>query len=298
VDTLATVKLAVTVAVRIGLGWVGGHVGAGLRHLLCVAVDRVAVHGGCRRAGCAPGFWADDCSSGGAFVPQAVVWQAERLIMKLFVAGISYKTAPVQVRERLAVTPSKLVCQRCRLKLCGGLDEVVVLSTCNRVEIYGVAARLPGRMDALFGVLTRGAELDVRPHVSVQEDAAAVRHLFRVASGLDSMVLGETEISAQVKHAYEAARRARLTGPVLNRVFQKALQTAKEIRSRTGIGRGATSVGGVAVELAEKLFGERLAQQTVIIIGAGPMGEACVRHLAGRCGLRIAFRRWRGRTLW
>lgn len=199
--------------------------------------------------------------------------------MKLFVAGISYRTAPVAVREQLAVVPSKLVCHGCRLKLCGDLAEVVLLSTCNRVEIYGTTPRLTGRIDALFRLLgTHG--VDFRSHVYLHEDAAAVRHLFGVASGLDSMVLGETEITGQVKQAYDAARRARLTGPVLNRVFQKAFQAVKAIRTHTAVGRGATSVGSVAVELAEKIFRGSLTARTVIIVGAGPMGETCVRHLA------------------
>ena len=199
--------------------------------------------------------------------------------MKLFVAGISYRTAPVAVREQLAVTRSKLVCHGCRLKLCGDLDEVLLLSTCNRVEIYGTTARLTGRIDALFRLLGDPGK-DYRPHVYLHEDAGAVRHLFGVASGLDSMVLGETEITGQVKQAYDLAARARLTGRVLNRVFQKAFQAVKEIRTRTAVGRGATSVGSVAVELAEKIFHGSLAARTVIIIGAGAMGEACVRHLA------------------
>jgi glutamyl-tRNA reductase len=199
--------------------------------------------------------------------------------MTFFVAGLSYKTAPVELREQLAITPSKLVCHACRLKLCGDLDEVVLLSTCNRVEIYGTTTRMTGRIDSLFRLLTQSPR-DFRPLVYVHENAGAMRHLFSVASGLDSMVLGETEITGQVKHAYEAAHAARLTGGVLNRVFQKGLQTVKDIRSRTGIGRGATSVGSVAVELAEKIFRGSLAEKTVIIIGAGKMGEACVRHLA------------------
>lgn len=199
--------------------------------------------------------------------------------MKLFVAGLSYKTAPVELREQLAVTPSKLVCHACRLKICGDLDEIVLLSTCNRVEIYGTTAQMTGRIDSLFRLLTTG-NYDMRPMLYVHEDRDALRHLFSVTSGLDSMVLGETEITGQVKHAYETAHASRLTGRVLNRAFQKAMQTAKEIRSRTNIGRGATSVGSVAVELAEQIFGKTLPQQRVIIIGAGKMGEACLRHLA------------------
>jgi glutamyl-tRNA reductase len=122
--------------------------------------------------------------------------------------------------------------------------------------------------------------VDVTPYIYVKEGADAVRHLFSVTSGLDSMVIGETEITGQVKLAYQAAQAAKLTGRVLNRVFQTALQVAKEIRTHTGIGRGATSVGSVAVELAEKVFAGDLTDKTVMILGAGKMGEACVRHLA------------------
>ena len=199
--------------------------------------------------------------------------------MKLFVAGVSYRTAPVEVREQLAVTPSHLAEQACRLQAEGELDEVVLLSTCNRVEIYGVKRHESGSSDSLLKALGR-SELDFRLRGYVRQNDEAVRHLFRVASGLDSMVLGETEVIGQVKTAYEAARAAHLTGRVLNRVFQKAFQTAKEIRSQTSIGRGATSVGSVAVELAERIFHHDLSQHKVIIIGAGQMGETCVRHLA------------------
>ncbi len=199
--------------------------------------------------------------------------------MTLFAAGLSYKTAPVELREQLAVKPSQLACQACRLKLCGDLDEVVLLSTCNRVEIYGTTPRLDGHIDSLFRMLSAEPR-DVRSHIYVHEDIHAIRHLFRVTGGLESMVLGETEITGQVKNAYDVAHAARLTGGVLNRVFQKAFQAAKEIRTHTNIGRGATSVGSVAVELAEKIFRRDLSKQTVIIIGAGQMGEACVRHLA------------------
>jgi glutamyl-tRNA reductase len=199
--------------------------------------------------------------------------------MTVFVAGLSYKTAPVALREKLAVTPSKLGCHGCRLRVVGGLEEVVLLSTCNRVEIYGVASEVNGNIKSLFQLLAK-FPCDVRDHLYVHTGTEALRHLFTVCSGLDSMVLGETEITGQVKDAYERAHAARLTGRVLNRVFQRTFQTAKEIRSRTNIGRGATSVGSVAVELAEKIFRKDFATQSVIIIGAGQMGETCVRHLA------------------
>lgn len=206
--------------------------------------------------------------------------------MKLFVAGLSYKTAPVELREKLAVPPGKLRCAGCRLKIGGALSETVVLSTCNRVEIYGVSKKVNGNIPPLFKHLA-ACDLDLQPYLYVHEGEDAVRHLFSVASGLDSMVIGETEISGQVKQAYQTAQEAKLTGRVTNRLFQKALQTAKEIRTQTGIGRGATSVGSVAVELAEKIFGGGLKEQSVMIIGAGKMGEACLRHLAKKCARSV-----------
>ena len=164
---------------------------------------------------------------------------------KLFIVGFSYKTAPVEVREQVAVHASRLRCAGCVLKIRGQLSEVVVLSTCNRVEIYGVTHELHHNAYSLFHQLTT-REVTVTPYLYLYEDEEAVTHLFSVASGLDSMVLGETEITGQVKQAYQAAQAAKLTGPVLNRLFQTALQMAKEIRTRTSIGRGATSVGSVA----------------------------------------------------
>jgi glutamyl-tRNA reductase len=185
------------------------------------------------------------------------------------------------VREQLAVHRSRLSCCACRLKLHGNLSEVVLLSTCNRVEIYGVTPRLEGDANGLFRQLS-GSDFDFSPYLYFKEDEEAIRHLFSVASGLDSMVLGETEITGQVKHAYLSAQESKLTGKTLNRAFQAALQTAKEIRSKTAIGRGATSVGSVAVELAERIFDRDLSEKVVMIVGAGKMGEACVRHLAKR----------------
>jgi glutamyl-tRNA reductase len=201
----------------------------------------------------------------------------------MFVAGISFKTAPVALREQLAVTPSRLIETATRLKLQGGLSELALVSTCNRVELYGVADRAGG-LAGLLASLAR-ANVDLSPYVYVHTEEAAARHLFAVASGLDSMVLGETEITGQIKTAYEAARAAKLTGRVLNGAFQRAFQVVKAVRTRTQIGRGATSVGSVAVQLAEKILGGDFHEKTVMIIGAGKMGEACVRHIAKK-GIR------------
>ena len=202
-------------------------------------------------------------------------------IMNIFVAGVSYRTAPVEVREKLSVPPARLRCVACRLKVEVGLSEVVLLSTCNRVEIYGVTdADHPPVKDIFDRVAS--SPVDYTPYLYLHKGNAAIDHLLSVTSGLDSMVLGETEITGQVKQAYLAAQDARLTGKVLNRLFQKALQTAKKIRTGTQIGRGATSVGSVAVELAEHVFGGNLSGLNIMIFGAGKMGEACVRHLTKR----------------
>jgi glutamyl-tRNA reductase len=199
--------------------------------------------------------------------------------MELFVAGLSYKTAPVEMREKLAAPASRLRCYGCRLRLTGGLSELVLVSTCNRVELYGVTGTPTLRVRRLFEELS-GSDFDFTPYLYVKHGTAAIEHLFSVASGLDSMVIGETEITGQVKQAYLAAQEAKLTGRWTNRLFQTALQVAKEIRTQTAIGRGSTSVGSVAVDLAQRIFDQDLKNRTVMIIGAGKMGEACVRHLA------------------
>jgi glutamyl-tRNA reductase len=196
----------------------------------------------------------------------------------MFVAGISFKTAPVALREQLAVIPSRLVETATRLKEQGGLSELALVSTCNRVELYGVADDTEG-LTGLFASLAR-TPVDVTPYIYLHTGEAAARHLFAVASGLDSMVLGETEITGQIKTAYETALAAKLTGRIINGLFQRAFQVVKAIRTKTLIGRGATSVGSVAVQLAEKIFSGDFKDKTVMIIGAGKMGEACIRHIA------------------
>jgi glutamyl-tRNA reductase len=199
--------------------------------------------------------------------------------MKFFVVGVSHKTAPVEIREQLAVNFADVVSCARNLKRLEGLDEIVLLSTCNRFEIYTTKADETARSSTVLSSLFNEAP-DLRPNTYIYEDVAAARHLFRVTAGLDSMVLGETEITGQVKKAYDLALGAQLTGATLNRLFQKAFQVAKEIRTRTGIGRGATSIGGVAVELAKRIFHDDLRKQSILIIGAGDMSKACVRHLA------------------
>ncbi len=195
--------------------------------------------------------------------------------MKLFAAGVSHKSAPVELREQLAVKQSAIVDLAFVLKCFGHLDEIVLLSTCNRIEIYGTTRQATGHIKSLLQLLGPEPRV-VDPHIYLYEGTAAARHLLRVAAGLDSMVLGETEITGQIKNAYEIARNGGLTGRVLNRLFQKAFQATKEIRTRTGIGRGTVSVKGTAVELIGK---SDLSQQSIMVLGAGEMAESCVRLL-------------------
>jgi glutamyl-tRNA reductase len=195
--------------------------------------------------------------------------------MKLFVAGINHKSAQLQLREQVAVQQSGIADLAFVLKCFGHLDEIVLLSTCNRVEIYGTTRHDTHHVKALLQLLSPEPS-DLDRYIYVHEGDAAVRHLLRVSAGLDSIALGETEITGQIKNAYATARAADLTGRVLNRLFQRAFQVTKEIRTRTGIGRGAISAKSAAIDV----IGEKdLAQQTIMILGAGEMAEGCVHAL-------------------
>jgi glutamyl-tRNA reductase len=201
--------------------------------------------------------------------------------MNLIVIGLNHQSAPVEVRERLAFTKDGLgdACSQL-LAASPPLHETAILSTCNRVEIYALADGASDAAQAVRRFLHEHHGLADRVDAYLYEhcDEQCVRHLLEVASGLDSMVLGETEILGQVKDAYSAAHRAGATGLALNRLFQKAFSAAKHIRSSTAITRGSTSVGAVAVDLAEKIFG-KLGKCTVMVIGTGEMSEATARAL-------------------
>src|SRR5262249_48250562 len=184
--------------------------------------------------------------------------------MKLLAAGLSHKTAPVELREHLAVNQAELAERARKLKSRGELDEIVLLSTCNRVELYGTTQRSGNDIKLLFQSLSSQAP-ELGPYIYLYEDVDAARHLFRVTAGLDSMVLGETDITGQIKTAYEIARTSRLTARVLNRVFQKAFQAAKEIRTATGIGRGAVSIKSAALQLVEQTLGD-ISRQSIMVI--------------------------------
>ncbi len=191
----------------------------------------------------------------------------------LFLLGASHHTAPLAVREKLALDETRIAALAGKLQALPGVREFTLLNTCNRVEVYGVA-HTTGTLSALRTVLaeTTGcapAELEGVLHLRHNHDAVA--HLFAVAAGLDSQVIGETEILGQVKAAYDAALARQWTGPVLNRVFQKTFQAAKYIRTHTAIGAGQISIATVAVDLAGRIFGE-LGTSKVLVVGAGDIG--------------------------
>jgi glutamyl-tRNA reductase len=199
--------------------------------------------------------------------------------MPVFCVGLSHHTAPVDVRERFAFAEAQVPDALARLVDSGLAGEAVILSTCNRVELYAVAG--PGAGPALREFFAAGRGPAAPGELFVLGEPHSVEHLFRVAGGLDSMVLGETEILGQVKLAYALALRHGRTGGRLNRLFQRAFHVAKQLRTETHIQRGAVSVASVAVELAEKIF-ESLAGREVMVLGAGDTSEKAARALLSR----------------
>lgn len=200
----------------------------------------------------------------------------------LFYVGVSHHDAPLSLRERLALPPARAEAVRARLPV-HVLSEFVVINTCNRVEFYGVAADATAA-DALETAFCAETGIGPAEFADVRRRAAAsgaVEHLIAVAAGLESQLLGENEIFGQVKDAYEAARAAGGAGPVLNRVFQKAFQAAKHIRTHTALNEGQVSVANVAVELAAGIFGD-LAGVRVLLLGAGDIGEKTAKAFRSR----------------
>jgi len=199
--------------------------------------------------------------------------------------GCSHRTAPVELRERVAFTQQQALEASDELRRQGILEEAVVLSTCNRSELYGVAtndeAAVTEAMELFLTDFHRvpRAELNGRLYRSVGPEA--VRHLYRVTSGLDSMMLGEAEILGQVKTAYSHALDHGVTGPVLNRVFQGALEVGKRVRAETEVGARPMSVALAGVKLAERVFGN-LKGHSALILGAGAVSEQVVEHLRNR----------------
>ena len=205
----------------------------------------------------------------------------------LFVIGATHQNAPLEVRERLALSSESAI--RDDLASVEGLSELAVLSTCNRVEFYGVGSE-DTAADSVQAAYCARQRFDVAEFEKIRikltgRDAAL--HLFEVASGLDSQLLGENEIFGQVKEAYAAAQACGSTGAVLNRLFQKAFQAAKHVRTSTGIASGRVSVANVAVDLAASIFGS-LAVAKVLVLGTGEIGEGTARAFRSRGAAELA----------
>ncbi len=192
---------------------------------------------------------------------------------ELFLVGLSHKSAPIEVRERVALNGDDLKAALQQLRASPGVEEAFVVSTCNRVEVF---VQAQGEA-AARGFFTSRAQ-QAAEHLYVKTGADAVRHLFRVAASLDSMVVGEQQILGQVKEAYGLASGVQAAGSYMSRLCNRAFATAKRVRTETGIGRGATSMSQVAVELVEKIFGD-LKGRTILLAGAGKMGALSARAL-------------------
>jgi glutamyl-tRNA reductase len=204
--------------------------------------------------------------------------------MRLIVVGLNHRTAPVELRERLDFPRAALPAAIDALAARHGPGEVAILSTCNRVELYAASADPARSHERLAGFLADYHRMDgagLAPHLYAFRDAEAARHLFRVAAGLDSLVVGEPQILGQVKDAYTAAAGRRATGPVLHRLFHASFAVGKRVRSETAVGEGAVSVSYAALALARKIFG-RLEGLHVLILGAGEMAKLTARHLRGQ----------------
>jgi len=201
--------------------------------------------------------------------------------------GINHRTTPLELRERLAFAENKQPEAVRQITQLPGMEETVILSTCNRVELYTAASHdnaaeaLEQLHDYLLGHFNLTLEQKDSLACYKLSHADAARHLFRVVSGLDSMVLGETEIFGQVKASYDAALKHGATGKMLNKLFQRAFSVGKQVRNQTNIQRGSTSVGSVAVDVAEKIFGS-LRDCNVLLIGAGDMSRTCAQSLLSR----------------
>jgi glutamyl-tRNA reductase len=198
--------------------------------------------------------------------------------MKIVLAGVNHKTASIDLRERLAIAPSHLAEATRSLLDLPGVHEALILSTCNRVEILTCQEPKAAPLEDFLESYFRIDPALVRPHLYEHREAEAIHHLFRVASSLDSMVIGEPQILGQVKESYLAARSVGAIRTHLDRLLQRTFTVAKRVRSETKIGSSSVSIASVAVELAQKIFGS-LENKKVFLVGAGKMSELAARHL-------------------
>ncbi len=209
---------------------------------------------------------------------------------ELLLLGVSHKTAPVALRERLALTPAEGERFLREIVALQQVREAVVISTCNRTELYLVVGDPVAAESAVLGRLATRAGIrptELAEVIYSPRNCEAARQLFRVTAGLESMIVGESEVQGQVRRAYDLALEARVTGPLINRLFTAALTTGKRVRSETGIAQGRASVSSVAVDLAADVVGD-LEHRHVVIIGAGETAELTARALA-EVGVRTVF---------
>jgi glutamyl-tRNA reductase len=201
--------------------------------------------------------------------------------MHILVVGINYKTAPVEIRERLTFNPNELGDAMKRLQTKKSILENVIISTCNRTEIYAVVDQLHTGRYYMKEFLSEWFEIEQDefvPYLFIYEQDGAINHLFNVACGLNSMVLGETQILGQVRTSFLLGQEEKTTGTVYNHLFKQAITLAKRAHSETDIGANAVSISYAAVELAKKIFGT-LQSKHVLILGAGKMGELAIQNL-------------------
>jgi glutamyl-tRNA reductase len=209
---------------------------------------------------------------------------------ELLTLGVSHKTAPLDLRERLSLTEGRAVSALNELTTAAGIHEAAAISTCNRTELYLIVSDPVEAESTGLGVLTRQA--DIRPtellgHLYSLRSTEAARHLLRVTAGLDSMIVGEAEVQGQVKRAYELALVEGATGPILNRLFRAALAAGGRAREQTGISEKGVSIPSVAVELARRALGD-LSQCRVLVVGAGETAELVAKALVAR-GVATVF---------
>lgn len=206
----------------------------------------------------------------------------------LIAVGASHHTAPIEVREKFSISPERLSSVYQEIRNVSGVNEAAVLSTCNRTEIYALVENETGTQSLKNSFCDlQQVDPDALARYGYKwRDGRAVQHLFDVAAGLDSLVIGETEILGQVKNAYAAADDHQTLGPFLNRLFQKSFQAAKWVRTNTSIGKGQVSVGSVAVDLALKIFGD-LRSCRILVVGAGEISERTITALKSRGATKI-----------
>src|SRR5213079_593738 len=218
------------------------------------------------------------------------------VMTELLALGVSHKTAPLELRERVALTEGRSAGVLRELVQAAEVQEAAAISTCNRTELYLSAPDPVGAESLALGVLAREADTpptELVGHLYSLRGADAALHLFRVTAGLDSMIVGEAEVQGQVKRAYELALVEGVTGPISNRLFRDALGAGKRVRTETAIGRSRVSVAGVAVQLAKSMLGD-LSTRGSLVIGAGENGELTAEalHQQGVATVFVANRRY------